>query len=134
MFFYELIDDLFDIEETLRNKDELIIVTKERLNDTQTALVDEVYKRYNKYVNVFNLHDYLFNILDHSLVPKHTLLNKKETAKATKKYNIRDPSQWPEISRFDPVARTLGLRPGQLCKITRTSPTAVTSIYYRLCQ
>lgn len=41
--------------------------------------------------------------------------------------------EFPEISRFDPVAKTIGLRPGKLCKITRSSPTAVESNYYRLC-
>ena len=41
--------------------------------------------------------------------------------------------QWPEISRFDPVAQAIGLRPYQLCKIYRKSPTASVSIYYRLC-
>ena len=50
-----------------------------------------------------------------------------------KKYNILYDSQFPEISRFDSVAEAIGLRPNQLCKITRNSPTAIKSEYYRLC-
>ena len=50
-----------------------------------------------------------------------------------KKYNITDTKQMPSISRYDPVALAIGLRPGQICKITRSSKTSVTSIYYRYC-
>ena len=42
-------------------------------------------------------------------------------------------SKFPAISRFDPVATTIGLKPEQLCEITRPSKTAITSKYYRLC-
>ena len=49
------------------------------------------------------------------------------------KYNLMQRTQFPEISRFDPVARVIGLRPGQICKITRPSKTAIESNYYRVC-
>ena len=39
----------------------------------------------------------------------------------------------PEIGRFDPVAQAIGLRPGELCEIIRSSPTAITTKYYRFC-
>ena len=42
-------------------------------------------------------------------------------------------SQLPEISRYDPVALVIGLRPGEVCKIIRPSPTAITTEYFRLC-
>ena len=58
-------------------------------------------------------------------------MKKKKTM--LKKYNILYDSQFPEISRFDSVAEAIGLRPNQLCKITRNSPTAIKSEYYRLC-
>ena len=48
-------------------------------------------------------------------------------------YNIVAESQWPEISRFDPAAMAIGLRPGQVAEITRKSPTALDTKYYRLC-
>ena len=37
---YELVDDLFDVEEVLKPGDELIIVTKERMNDTLRNLIN----------------------------------------------------------------------------------------------
>jgi DNA-directed RNA polymerase subunit H (RpoH/RPB5) len=50
-----------------------------------------------------------------------------------KKYNITDKIQFPDISRFDPVARVIGLRPGQVCHIIRPSKTAIQANYYRIC-
>ena len=50
-----------------------------------------------------------------------------------KKYNIVDDSQFPEISRFDPVALAIGIRPNQVCEIERPSPTSIRTYYYRLC-
>jgi DNA-directed RNA polymerase subunit H (RpoH/RPB5) len=49
------------------------------------------------------------------------------------KYNITDKKQFPDISRFDPVARVIGLRPGQVCHIIRPSKTAIETNYYRIC-
>ena len=72
-----------------------------------------------------------FNILKHSYVPLHEVVDKDTVSK---KYNIKDDSQYPDISRFDPVAVVLGFRPGILCKITRPSPNAIESEYYRLCK
>jgi DNA-directed RNA polymerase subunit H (RpoH/RPB5) len=39
----------------------------------------------------------------------------------------------PEISRFDPQALVVGLRPGDICKIDRSSVTALNTNYYRIC-
>ena len=41
--------------------------------------------------------------------------------------------QFPEISRFDPVAIAIGLRPSQVVEIIRSSPTALKTKFYRLC-
>jgi DNA-directed RNA polymerase subunit H (RpoH/RPB5) len=56
-----------------------------------------------------------------------------EISEIMKKYNILDITQFPDISRFDPVAQVIGLRPGQVCEITRSSKTAIESYYYRVC-
>ena len=48
-----------------------------------------------------------------------------------KKYNIRNDSELPEISRFDPIAQAIGIKPKQVCEITRPSKTAIETKYYR---
>jgi len=49
------------------------------------------------------------------------------------KYNIRDLSQLPEVSRFDPQSLAICLRPGQVCKYTRKSVASLEHDYYRVC-
>ena len=67
------------------------------------------------------------------MVPEHKILNEKEKETIYEKYKIMQDSELPEISRFDPVAKALGLKPGEVCEITRSSKTSITSKYYRLC-
>jgi DNA-directed RNA polymerase subunit H len=74
-----------------------------------------------------------FNLLEHVLVPPHRVLTNDEVIQVKNKYNIMDDSQFPDISRFDPVAQVIGIRPGQVCEIIRPSKTAINSYYYRIC-
>jgi DNA-directed RNA polymerase subunit H (RpoH/RPB5) len=67
------------------------------------------------------------------LVPEHTIISDKDVDEVMKKYNIKNKTEFPDISRFDPVARAIGLRPGKVCKIIRPSKTAITTEYYRVC-
>ena len=50
-----------------------------------------------------------------------------------KKYNIDNLIQFPEISRFDPVASVIGIKPNEICEIIRPSKTSIYSEYYRVC-
>jgi len=75
----------------------------------------------------------IYNVLKHEDVPDHTVLSMEDKEKIKKKYYITNDSQFPEISRFDPVAQAIGLRPNEVVEITRPSPTSITSKYYRLC-
>jgi len=133
-YIYEYVDDLFDVETILSKEDELIIITKDKINDGLRALIQQIYINDHKFINIYNLNNYLFNILKHSLVPEHNMLSDADKARIVKKYYITNDKQFPEISRFDPVAQAIGLRPGQLVEIIRSSPTAITTKYYRLCR
>ena len=130
---YDYIDELYTATNTLTKKDELIIIVKEKLNDTQYKKIKEIWNVEGIYFNICNLKNHLHNILEHTLVPPHKVLSDEEMEKIKIKYNITYNSQFPEISRFDPVAIAIGLRPHQLCEITRSSPTSIKSKYYRFC-
>lgn len=71
-------------------------------------------------------------ILSHRLIPKHEILSKEEAKKIIDKYAGGDKYKLPYIKRTDPVVKALGAKPGEVIKITRKSPTAGESIYYRL--
>lgn len=130
---YDYIEDLFNIEEILTTDDDLVLVGKDKPTDNLINIINTEYLRKNIFVNVYNLKDYLYNILDNNLVPPHRVLSDTEKEAIKKKYNIMNDKQFPEISRFDPVAIAIGLRPQQIVEIIRSSPTALTTKYYRLC-
>ena len=130
---YDAIEELFEIDNILTNNDELIIITKDSLNQTIKTLLEQIYLSDNKFVNVLDSNNYLFNILKHKMVPEHIILTEDEKKEIMKKYYVSDDSKFPEISRFDPVAITIGVRPGELVKILRSSPTAITALFYRMC-
>ena len=83
---------------------------------------------------MLNIKRLQFNILKHTLVPKHTVLSLDEKEKFMKTYNILDKSQIPDISFFGPVSIVLGIRPGDVVKIERSSRTAIEADFYRVCK
>lgn len=129
----EMIDDLFNLEETLTKEDTLLIITKDEMNDTLMATLKHVWETDKIFIVVQNIKRLQFNIHDHTLVPPHRVISDDERDVIKTKYNITEDTQFPDISRFDPVAQAICLRPGQICEITRPSKTAIQSIYYRLC-
>ena len=130
---YEYIDDLFNIDNILTKKDDLIIITKTQPNDTIIKLLKDIYNEENIFITIICIKNLQFNILNHSLVPPHKVLNDDEKKKVFIKYNIQSDNQVPTISRFDPVSLVIGLRPTELCEIIRPSKTSITSKFYRLC-
>ncbi|MBS1267756.1 MAG: DNA-directed RNA polymerase subunit H [Nitrosopumilus sp.] len=67
---------------------------------------------------------------DHVYVPKHEIISKQEAEEILKKYNCK-PTELPLIYVTDPAILKLGVKPGDMIKITRDSSTAGTSLYYR---
>jgi DNA-directed RNA polymerase subunit H (RpoH/RPB5) len=96
-------------------------------------VLKNIWEKEHKYINVFNIKRLQYNILKHELVPPHVVLTKEEAKEVKTKFNITDDSQIPDISRFGPVAQAICIRPGELCKITRSSRSAITSEFYRIC-
>ena len=114
-------------------EDDLVIVTKDNPNPALKNLLRMEFLQNEYYVNVYNYHSYLYNVLDNDLVPEHIIISAEAKKELAEEYNIVKESQWPEISRFDPAALAIGLRPGQVTEIIRKSPTALETKYYRLC-
>ena len=130
---YDYVDDLFDIEDVLTSNDDLIIISKDKTNQTIKDLIEQLFIKDKKFVNIYNFHDYLFNVLEHEMQPKFRILSEEEKQKIMKQYNITKDKEFPDISRFDPVSQAMGVRPGEVMEITRSSPTAVKSVYFRIC-
>jgi DNA-directed RNA polymerase subunit H (RpoH/RPB5) len=129
----EFVEDLYNLDQILKKGDILVVVSKDEPNDSLMTHLKQLYSDDEYYIIVFSLKRLQYNVLDHSLVPKHKKLTFEESNEVMKKYNILDKSQFPEISRFDPIALAIGLRPNEICEITRPSKTAIHGTYYRYC-
>ena len=129
----DIIEDLFAIENVLTKNDTLIIIIEDEPNDTIITKVKYLYDHDGIFVVIHNINRLQYNILNHKLVPECVILGDAEIEEMKKKYNIVDSKQLPEISRFDPQALAIGLRPGQICLFKRESATAMFYDYYRVC-
>jgi len=122
------------IDEPFNKNDEIIIITNDKPNASAQKILKELYTTDNPFINVIPIISLQFNILDHDLVPEHIVISSdEEKQKIYSELMIQNDRQLPEISRFDPVAIAIGLRPNQLCKIIRKSKTTINSVYYRIC-
>jgi DNA-directed RNA polymerase subunit H (RpoH/RPB5) len=129
----EMIDDLYVLTETLTKTDSLFIIIKDEPNETLINEIKHIWEADGIFIVVESIKRLQFNILEHTLVPPHRVLLESEVDTMMKRYNIVEKIQIPNISRFDPVARVIGLRPGQVCEIIRPSKTSIESKYYRIC-
>jgi DNA-directed RNA polymerase subunit H (RpoH/RPB5) len=128
-----IIEDLFVIDNVLTKNDTLIIITEDEPNDTIINKIKYLFDSEGIFVILHNIHRLQFNLLEHSLVPSAVILKDAEIEEMKKTYNIKSLQQLPEISRFDPQALAICMRPGQVCMIFRKSATALSYTYYRIC-
>ncbi|MEA3378699.1 MAG: DNA-directed RNA polymerase subunit H [Nanoarchaeota archaeon] len=71
------------------------------------------------------------NITQHILVPKHFKASDEEIKKILEKYNI-GLRQLPKILKADPAIQELDIKPGDVIKIERQSPTVGKTYFYRV--
>lgn len=74
------------------------------------------------------------NLMHHVAQPKFEILTEDQEKEMMKDKYVKSKTQLPMIKfHNDPVARYLGLVPGQIVKITRPSPTGGEYVTYRVC-
>jgi DNA-directed RNA polymerase subunit H len=129
----EMISDLYVLEEILNPDDTLIIIIKDIPNASTKDIQSQIFSDENKFINIFGLDTLQFNILEHTLVPKHTVLSNDEIKEVKETYNISNNNQLPTISRFDPPVMAINAKPGDIIKIERSCKNSISSNYYRLC-
>ena len=71
------------------------------------------------------------NISQHVLVPKHELLSDKEKRTILDKHSA-SLEDFPKILITDPAILHLGIKEGDMIKITRESLTAGDALFYRV--
>lgn len=129
----EIVEELYDIENVLTKNDTLIIIIDDEPNDTIKNKTKYMFEKYGIFVVLHNIKRLQFNLLNHVLQPKVKTLDQEETKKLLDTYNLKTVQQLPEISRYDPLALAIALRPNQVVELIRSSQTALETTYYRVC-
>uniref|UniRef100_A0A6C0EV16 RNA polymerase subunit H/Rpb5 C-terminal domain-containing protein n=1 Tax=viral metagenome TaxID=1070528 RepID=A0A6C0EV16_9ZZZZ len=119
-------------KKVLGKKDTLLIITTNYSEDSMHQIIKSAWEIDNHFIVLFTLAHLQINILNHSYVPKHIKLTDDEKMEFLKTYNVNE-TQIPEISRFDPVARAICLKPNDVCKIIRYDKISFNNDYYRIC-
>lgn len=131
----DLVEDLFEVESILKDKkkDMIVLVTQEEPNASLLARMEYLFDKEGYYIVIRTITRLQFNVLEHFLVPSGKILSPEEVEELRIKLNLKELHRLPEISRFDQQALSLGLRPGQVVKFNRKSPTALVASYWRIC-
>ena len=124
-------NDLDDSDVVLQPTDALIVLIESEPNDSLRETMSLLYGRTKLYVSVVNIARLQYNMLEHELVPAVKPI--RDTSGLLEELRIQNLKQLPEISRFDPMAVAILLRPGEVAHIIRKSPTAKMTNYWRVC-
>lgn len=81
----------------------------------------------------FTIDELQINPARHVLVPKHERLDEPAVQKLMQDYQIRGKNQLPVILKTDVMARWLGLKHGDVVRITRHNENSGRYFYYRCC-
>ena len=84
---HEIIEDLYNLEQLLSKKDKLVIIVKSEPNDTLLNSVKQIFAQEGIYIILYSLKRLQFNLLEHTLVPNHTILNQEQCQEFRKRYN-----------------------------------------------
>tara|TARA_Y100000748_G_scaffold284463_1_gene266265 strand:- start:2895 stop:3536 length:642 start_codon:yes stop_codon:yes gene_type:complete len=111
------------------------------VSDSMTPSVKEAIRvltnKLGIFIQVFPIRTLMYNITKHQNVPEHIRIPKSEYSKYVDdlldSLHIESLDKLPKILDTDPVAMFIGMRPGDLCKITRPSLSAGVHIVYRYC-
>ena len=82
---YDYMEDIFNIEEILDTNDDFVLVGKEKPTDNLISAINIEYLKNGYFINIYNIKDYLFNILDNNAVPPHKILSDAEKEMIKKK-------------------------------------------------
>lgn len=115
----------------IENKfDKLIVISKDKISSSvEKDLLTNTYKN----IEVFTFANLSINIIQHSAQPIFIPLTAEDSKIFLNEIETKK-TELPRIGKNDPVSKYFGLKPGQVLKCIRQSPSDGQSIYYRLCQ
>jgi DNA-directed RNA polymerase subunit H (RpoH/RPB5) len=118
----------------------LILILRDKTVPSVMTAIKSAMAQHNIFIQLFTIRSLMFNVTKHELVPVHErftgddlniLLNGEKGL--LESLHIDTPRRLPHIKESDAVAMFIGLRPGEICKITRPSRSAGIHYVYRYC-
>lgn len=107
-----------------------ICIIKDKLSQNNAKMLTSL--KLN--MQLFDIKVLQFNISRHELVPKHEIVKDESIIKnIVQQYSLKSKFQLPIILKTDAMAKYLGLKNGDIVKITRVSPTSGEYVVYRCC-
>ena len=116
--------NLKDIKKKYKDVNIYVVPFDIPLDSTLYHSIRKMYNMKGIFIQFFSYENLYFNVTKHLLVPKHEIIDEIQCG-LHEYMKIKD---LPKIFISDPVAKFIGLRPNQVCKIHRPS-----GFYYRLC-
>ena len=137
------LDTFFDdIDDDVSENTEVIVMMSGAVTDAHHLIALKQYMkkdatekvRRKLRVSFFSIYMLVVNPLNHILVPKHEIVPEADHKALMESMYITSKSKFPEIKfHVDPIARCIGVVPGDIVKITRASASSGESIVYRVC-
>jgi DNA-directed RNA polymerase subunit H (RpoH/RPB5) len=145
------IDELYK-NDIFQSTDNIILIINESIKDT-IKIINEELNLHLKEINndkikndlgytqrhfgnvfIFNIKNLQYNILNHQIVPKHTIIRDDKDIQKILEISNCNLDQLPVISKNDPVSKLKLGTNGDIFKIIRKSKTCGEDIYYRVCR
>lgn len=121
------------MHEVFDRKNVILVVSEMPIPTNMTMLQQQEKLLEGGIFQVFTKAELKYNPSKHELVPQHEKMKEAEVKELLEKYNIRGKAHLPVILKTDVMAKWLGLRPGDVVRITRYNDTSGLYYYYRCC-
>jgi DNA-directed RNA polymerase subunit H (RpoH/RPB5) len=121
-------------QQVVAHLDTVILVSWEHPSTLAMKGLEVFAKENRTSIQVFRIEELQFDCAQHALQPKfEPIRDDVEISRIMKMHNVKSKLQLPLIYSADAMARYLALKPGEIVKITRLSPSAGEYIEYRCC-
>ncbi len=135
----KIIIKIFDYKISSINKTSPIGEFITKYNDTYKFIIveninqksEKIISGYQTPCEIFKFSELMLCIVEHILVPKHTVLTKEEGNKVLEEYCAKKRDM-PLILTTDPISKFYNMKPDEICKIIRASPLTVETPFYRI--
>ena len=117
------------IEESINESHSHILIVNDKISLNNMKSINSTGINFQ----IIHIKELQFNISKSFLVPKHEKVDEMHVKTILDTFQLRNKSQLPTILKNDPMSRYMGLKFGDVIKVTRFSPSSGEYFVYRCC-